>query len=89
MPLGRAERVCGTRTNGPTLFEHEAFMDPDEQNKERRIQAVAAQYPGQRVVVIETDNWKGMMATQIFHMRNRGTLPDPRYTYHVDIKGDI
>jgi hypothetical protein len=60
-------------------------MTAAEQQKQQRIDAIKAQYPGQNVVVTETDNWSGMMATQISAMKRRGNLPQ-QYSYSIDFQ---
>jgi hypothetical protein len=58
-------------------------MTPQEQDKQRRIEVIRAQYPADKnIVITETDNWAGMMSSQIYAMKRRGSLP-PEFTYEV------
>jgi hypothetical protein len=59
-------------------------MTPQEQEKMQRIARVVESYAkqGAAVSVEETDNWAGMMGTQISAMKRRGNLPS-HFTYRI------
>jgi hypothetical protein len=74
-------------SSSPPVFICLYLMNVEEQNREARISRVAESFRQRGIDVSaedieETDNWRYLRSTAIFHMNKKGTLPT-QYTYTI------